>query len=277
MGFLRVKKVIKKIEEIEQKEQKPFPFFNPDFAFFPTKEDKVLVRMMNIVKRFKNGYKSYKYVLDDFNFDIYKRKHIALIGANGAGKSTLLEILSGVQKANSGKIGFGFSYAFSPFEKISIQFQSSRYPSGLTVNDVINFLRSVRKGVFINQEELNEMLDSFNLKTLLYKEANSLSGGQKQRLNVMVSLLSSPKLLLLDELTTGLDVYSQKQVLGFLKKYLKTHDVTLICVSHNVLEIEELADRIVLLRKGKIVVDADKHKLLKEKQNLQEFVAQYLV
>ncbi|WEK83031.1 MAG: ABC transporter ATP-binding protein [Mycoplasma sp.] len=277
MALLSVNKVIKKINAMEKDEVKSLPAFNHIYAYNPSDKDKILLRMNNVVKRFRNGFKSYKYVLKDFNFTLYKKNHVALIGANGAGKTTLLEIICGVQKANGGEIGFGFPFVYTPFEKVSIQFQANRYPSGLSVNDIIIFLKSVRKGVFIKQNELNEMLEAFNLKSLLYKEANSLSGGQKQRLNVMISLLSNPKLLLLDELTTGLDVYSQKQVLGYLKKYLDKHETTLICVSHNVLEIEELADRIVLLRQGQIVVDADKYKLLEHKQNLQEFVAQYLV
>ena len=121
------------------------------------------------------------------------------------------------------------------------------------------------------------MLQAFNLTELLHYEANSLSGGQRQRLNIMISLLNYPKLLLLDELTTGLDVNSQKKVLNYLKKYAKNHDVTIICVSHNILEIKELCERIVLLRAGKIVLDIDVNKLMKENIDLTGFIAPYLV
>ena len=251
--------------------------YDPKLNYTPARGAKVILKVKDLVKTFNPKSKKKKVqVLKGINLNIYDGDRIALIGKNGAGKTTFIEILSGVQDQTSGDLHFGYNYTYSPFEKVGVQFQNSHYPQGLSVNDIIRFMINTRRNITIHPNEKKEMIEKFGLSDLLKSEANGLSGGQRQRLNILLSLVVSPKLVFLDELTTGLDVYSQKVILEYIKKYIKAHDATLISVSHNVLEIEELANRIVLLKDGNIAIDADVAKVRKSFKSIADFVVNFL-
>ena len=192
---------------------------NKKIGFKPDLSSPILIKIENLTKVFKTKLTT-KTVLDNINLVIRQNDKIALLGVNGAGKTTFLEIISGVQPKTSGYISYGYEYKDSPYEKIGIQFQISHYPHGLTVNDLIKFLSHINKKIKVKENVVSETIDMFGLSPLLYKEANSLSGGQKQRLNILLALINQPKFLLLDELTTGLDVNSQKTVISYLSKFL---------------------------------------------------------
>ncbi len=251
--------------------------FDQSLAYTPNPNKKVILKATDVTKIFNlHSKKKRKTVINHLNLTIYDGDCIALVGKNGAGKTTLIEMFSGVLPITMGNINFGFSYLNSPYEKLGVQFQTSSYPTGLAVKDIINFLIEIRNFNFVDPNEKEEMIDVFNLRKLMNFEANSLSGGQKQRLNIFLALVSRPQLIFLDELTTGLDVFSQKKILNYIKQYIQKHKCTLICISHNILEIEKLANRIIFLENGKISIDADVAKILKKYKDISSFVNVHL-
>ena len=280
--MLKYKKLMELIDQQKQKKKQhnvvhKFRKYDHKLDYTPSRNAKVILNIENLVKTFNPKSKKKKHmVLKGINLNIYDNDHIALIVVNGAGKTTLIEILSGVIDQTSGDLHFGYNYAYSPFEKVGAQFQNSHYPHGLSVQDIINFMSATRRNIKFRPEAKNMLIKKFGIKDLLKHEANSLSGGQRQRLNILLAINVAPKIIFLDELTTGLDVYSQKQILKCIKDYIKKHKVTSISVSHNILEIEELANRIILLQDGNIKIDADIKKVLKSYKSISEFVVNFL-
>ena len=279
--MIRYKRIKKLIEEnstnpvhskVKAKKQ-----YDHKLDYVPAKKANVILNIKDLVKTFnpKSKKRAVK-VLKGINLNIYDGDKIALIGVNGAGKTTFIEILSGVIDPTEGELHFGYNYAYSPFEKVGVQFQNSHYPHGLSVNDIIRFMTDTRRNITLHPNEKQDLIKKFGLSDLLNREANGLSGGQRQRLNILLALIVSPKLIFLDELTTGLDVHSQKVILKAIKDFVERHKATLVSVSHNVLEIEELANRIILLEKGKIKIDADVKKVSASYKSITDFLINFL-
>lgn len=119
--------------------------------------------------------------------------------------------------------------------------------------DILNFYQQIFPNV--TQQHIAQLLTVFEIKDFLKKSLATLSGGQQQRFNAVLAVLHNPELIILDELTTGLDLQAQFKILDFFKKIIRTEQHTIILVSHIPNEIELLADRILLLRDGSIFAD----------------------
>lgn len=235
---------------------------------------KALITISHLKKHFRRGKKKLQ-VLKDVNLQINDRQNLALLGANGAGKTTLVECIVGTTKQDSGEITYNYDYVNNFQEKLGIQFQDSSYPGGLKVKNIVNFMVEVYD-VPIKKKELDDLVFQFGLKELWKHSARSLSGGQKQRLNILLALLHQPKIVFLDELSTGLDISAKEQVTGFIKDYCQKHNITIVLVSHDVHEIEQLCDRIVILQSGKIKVDVLKKDIAKNFGNINNLLRQYI-
>ena len=190
--------------------------------------------------------------LHDINLKIYPGERIGLIGSNGAGKTTLTEIIAGINSQTSGEIKYNFEYNKSPKEKIGMQFQQSVFPSGLTVKDLLKFSIRLRK-IKISDKELKDLLKIFQMEDFYLRKARSLSGGQKQKLNILMSILHNPKVVILDELSTGLDIAAREDIIKFTNNILKKKKMTAILISHHMAEIRELCDKVFIMSNGKII------------------------
>ncbi len=248
-----------------------------DKYFSTLKKDQPILEVKHISQIFGKNKKQ-KIALNDLSLVISKGEHISIMGPNGAGKSTFIDILAGLKKPVKGSIEYHFDDMKNYKNKIGIQFQSSSYPSGISARDVIRFALMLYD-VEISHKELNQLIKTFGIDTYLKKRCSTLSGGQVQRLNLLVSLIHKPEILLLDELSTGLDIEIRTNINKFIKEYAASNNITLILVSHNIPEIEALTSRTIFLIQGQKVADLYNEDIIKEFGSIQnlweQLVAKY--
>lgn len=238
----------------------------------------VVAKNTNTILNVSNVSKSFGHikVLKNVSFTIEKNDVIALIGANGSGKTTLSEIIAGLTKPDSGKIKYNFSYEETPKEKIGMQFQQSNYPSGLTIKDMVHFSINLRN-VVLDKDELNELLEIFELKDIYKHKVSALSGGQKQKLNIFMSMIHKPKILILDEISTGLDISARENIIAFIKRLLKKVSMSVILISHHMDEIKALCKKIISLKNGKVYDISSISAIEKKHKSLSNYVKTLII
>ena len=182
---------------------------------------------------------------------IQEGKITSFIGPNGAGKSTVIECILGIKNFENGKISI---LGMNPkkerkqlFQNVGVQFQESNYQDKITVKELCETTEVLYK----NPLSYKKLLEDFNLKHKLKNLVSELSGGERQRLFIVLALIPDPEVVFLDELTTGLDVKSRRDVWKSLLK-LKEQGFTIFLTSHFMDEVEVLCDRISILKNGMI-------------------------
>lgn len=183
-------------------------------------------------------------VLNGVSVELYPGEVLGIRGENAAGKSTLLSVMAGILRPQQG------TRAAAPGAEIRIVPQDiALYPS-LTGKQNLEFFAEA-DGFFGNAERnrVNEMLRIFNLESSARKRVETYSGGMKRRLNMAVSLIRTPDILLLDEPTVGADTHSVGIMLGCIKA-LKELGTSIVLISHNRSDIDAVCDRTVELRNG---------------------------
>lgn len=177
---------------------------------------------------------------------------MGLLGANGAGKTTTIECILGTKKAEHGEISIlGMNPVLQRkqlFEKVGVQFQEANYPDKLLVYELCEETSCLYK-IPIDYKDL---LKQFGLLEKLNSPITELSGGQKQKLFIVLALIPNPDVVFLDELTTGLDPRSRRNVWKCLLD-LKKQGLTILLTSHFMDEVENLCDKIIILNKGETV------------------------
>ena len=183
-------------------------------------------------------------VLNGVSVELYPGEVLGIRGENAAGKSTLLSVMAGILRPQQG------TRAAAPGAEIRIVPQDiALYPS-LTGKQNLEFFAEA-DGFFGNTERnrVNEMLRIFNLESSARKRVETYSGGMKRRLNMAVSLIRTPDILLLDEPTVGADTHSVGIMLGCIKA-LKELGTSIVLISHNRSDLDAVCDRTVELRNG---------------------------
>lgn len=190
-------------------------------------------------------------VVKDVSLTVEKGEVFGLLGANGAGKSTIIECILGTKDFSDGKISV---LGMNPkkerkqlFQKVGVQFQESNYQDKITVKELCETTEVLYK----NPLSYKKLLEDFNLKHKLKNLVSELSGGERQRLFIVLALIPDPEVVFLDELTTGLDVKSRRDVWKSLLN-LKKQGLTIFLTSHFMDEVEVLCDRISILKNGVI-------------------------
>ncbi|MGL5521790.1 MAG: ATP-binding cassette domain-containing protein [Metamycoplasmataceae bacterium] len=241
----------------------------------PKKEDNENILEINdISKTFSNKHEEV-IACENINFKIKRNENMAIIGGNGAGKTTLVEMVIGLNKPDSGDFNYNFKYEKNFQEGIGIQFQESNYPFGLKCKDIIKFVIDSYK-LEISNKELESLISEFGIKSFYNKNASSLSGGQQQRLNLLLAIIHKPKIVFLDELSNGLDIKIKNSIKTFIKQFAIDNNITIVIVSHDVNEIQYLCKKIVILQKGKLVVEKLIDNVLEENDNLEDYISKYI-
>jgi ABC-2 type transport system ATP-binding protein len=218
--------------------------------------------------------------LDGVSFNIKPGEIYGLIGPNGAGKTTTLRIICTLIKPTTGTITIFNQDATKQPEKTRqiisyLPEESGAYPN-LTGLEYLKFMAKLQSTPETNlKATIEEAVEICGLGNRLKDKAKTYSKGMKRRLLVARTLMTHPKLAVLDEPASGLDVLYAYHIREIIKRYVKEHGVTVLLSSHNMLEVEYLCNRVALVNKGKLVVEGEP-KALKTKynsENLEEVFA----
>ncbi len=208
---------------------------------------KTIISVKNLVK----NYGSFQAV-KDISFDVYEGEIFGLLGPNGAGKSTTLEIIETLRQKTSGDVtvcGINLDKDPDHIKKlIGVQLQTSGYYPGLTLVELIQLFG----GLYNETVHPLELLKLVNLTDKAKNKYKELSGGQKQRFSIATTLINKPKIIFLDEPTTGLDPQARRNLWELIKD-IRSQGTTVIITTHYMDEAEQLCDRIAILDEGIII------------------------
>ncbi len=197
-------------------------------------------------------------VLDSVSFKVNEGEIFGLLGPNGAGKTTLMEILSGIRDPTSGAVKIFDMNAIKGNRKeinklIGFNPQETMLYDDLTGMENLEFIASLYhmdRSTF--KSRLEDLMSLIDVKNLLKKRVGKLSGGQKRRISIIASIIHSPKLLILDEPTVGLDPDARRDFWKVIWK-LRDRGSTIILSTHYMEEADELCDRVAIMESGRIV------------------------
>lgn len=221
----------------------------------------------------KDIFNKYRDVLKGVTFGLRQGETLAILGANGAGKTVLMETIMGFNKPQRGIVylNLGEKTFLENIKKVGMQFQQSKFPKKLKVKKLINLYTKIY-GKLVIKETLDKMIIVCGVDEFLDRKILDLSGGQRQRLNLLLSLIHQPKIMILDEFITGLDVKTVRKIITYVNELKVNNQASMIIISHQPEEIQELADRILILKDGKLIGETTVKKVLKEYGDMALFV-----
>lgn len=224
------------------------------------------ITVENLTYTYSKGLPNETRALEDISFQLEPGEFAAVIGHTGSGKSTLMQQLNGLLRPDSGKITVGEVCITDPStkmtevrRKVGLVFQYPEYQ--LFEETVAKDVAFGPKQVGMTGEELDRVVEeSIRLTGLDYEEVKErspfeLSGGQKRRVVIAGVLAMKPEILILDEPTAGLDPSAHRDVLKLIRRIHRQERMTILLVSHNMGDIAELADRVLVMNRGKLVMN----------------------
>ena len=210
--------------------------------------------------------------VDDVSFTVKKGEIFGIIGPNGAGKTSTLECLEGLRVYSNGDIkilGENVHKRNHLYDKMGIQLQETKFQDNIKVKELLSLYRTFYKNP-ANTDELLKSFDLFNKKDDFVKK---LSGGQRQKLAIILALIGNPDILVLDEISTGLDPHARVQIWQKIKD-LNQGGKTILLTTHFMEEAEYLCDRVCLLVAGKIKASGTLNEMIAQ-ANLQIKITAY--
>ncbi len=217
---------------------------------------------MSIALEARELVKEYPGVLavDGVSFAVPEGICFGLLGPNGAGKTTTVEIIEGVTPASSGEVYYYGEPAGARFrQETGIQFQSTALQDYLTVRETIEMFQSL----YERRADIDDIVAQCSLGDLLDRDNRKLSGGQRQRLLLAVALVNRPRLVFLDEPTTGLDPQARRNFWDLVQD-IRSRGATVVLTTHYMDEAQVLCDEIAIMDAGKIITRGEPDALLRE-------------
>lgn len=201
-----------------------------------------LFEVSNLKKSFKH-----KEVLKDINLNIYQGDVIGLLGLNGEGKSTLIKILLGLVVPDAGQV----TRQVDVQSEVGVMLQEIAMPERMKVWEWLEMVRHFAS----DSESVESVLQKVELTAEKKKYCDTLSGGQQRRLQFATAIIHSPQVLVVDEPTVGMDVLSKKAFWETLTHFSTQHHLTILLISHDMEEVAEFCNRLLILDQGRLLVD----------------------
>lgn len=206
-----------------------------------------IISVKNLVKKYGNFT-----AVNGISFDVLRGEIFGLLGPNGAGKTTTLEIIETLRDKTSGEIivdGFSLDSDPSSIKKIiGVQLQAAGYYPGLNLLELLDLF----SGLYGMPVDSREMLAKVGLVDKAKAKYKDLSGGQKQRFSITTSLINDPKVIFLDEPTTGLDPQARRNLWDLIKQ-IRSTGTTIVLTTHYMDEAEQLCDRVAFIESGNMI------------------------
>lgn len=219
--------------------------------------------MIKQIIEVKDLHKKYGefHAVKGISFEVFEGEIFGLLGPNGAGKSTTLEIIETLRPKTSGSVfvdGLNLDTQPNEIKKIiGVQLQASGYYPGLNLVELIQLF----EGLYNQSVDALALLDKVNLRDKAKAKFKELSGGQKQRFSIATTLINKPKIIFLDEPTTGLDPQARRNLWELIKD-IRNNGTTVIITTHYMDEAEILCDRVAIIDHGKIIAIESPDKLI---------------
>lgn len=216
---------------------------------------KNVIEIKNLSKKYKSGFE-----LNDINIEIPSGFIIGLIGENGAGKTTIIKSLLGILKIDKGNIKiFNKDYNDENIkEDIGIVLDNSFFPELLTASDIGLSMKNIYNNFDI--ELYNKYLVDFNISK--NSQIKTFSKGMRKKLEIITALSHKPKLLILDEPTSGLDPIVRNEILDLFLNFISDENHSILLSTHITTDLEKIADKVIFLDKGKIVMNESKDDII---------------
>ena len=213
-----------------------------------------MIKARNIIKSYQNGESRFQ-VLKDISLDIEDNDFVVILGASGSGKSTFLNVISGLERPDSGKVFYDgkditalSDNELTSFRKENVGFIFQQYY--LLPNMSVD--KNVKMGADLaNNKDYKNVIRAVGLGEKLHKYPSELSGGEQQRVSIARALAKNPNVLLCDEPTGALDYVTGKQILKLLQDTCRKRKMTVIIITHNS-AIAPMADKVIKFKSGKV-------------------------
>ena len=214
-----------------------------------------ILRVEGLKKSFINPETKKKFnAVDGISFSLKEVQIFGILGPNGAGKTTTLEMIEGLTDIDDGSIKVNeIDVSSDPYavkEIIGVQLQSNEYFDALSLKELLVLFGKLYK----NNVDAEGLLSKVDLLEKANAKPEELSGGQKQRFSIACALVNEPKVLFLDEPTTGLDPQAKHNLWRLIKE-LNNAGMTIMLTTHNMEEAETLCDKVAIMNKGKIIAE----------------------